>query len=878
LPVDQRSCTSPPLPTPHWGPTESGGLLTPAEEYPSVRDVCFQFATGSEPLNTRTRGWLEQAHDYLLHGANDQAGVIAAQLCAESRFQSLACLDGGSSSSSRNSLAEMHREACDLADVTLRSTLAREALEANEVRPLTYTMYGHLYDYFADELEHDVDQHDVQAAALQVIRQLESDIQTAAANAAHNLAQNAANEAGWYAQQEATNQQMASGYLDSIRGVERRIQATKLSLGVNEHQLEDRLSASLQGARDAFDDDIHNADATAKKQMVVDAGKGIFSIGLAVLSGPVAALSALKDSASTLAGDVFDYFRCSPIAIHAYDAINRHLGGVNSALSSHGLGTVNAYDIGSCDLNHLDCGHLDHDACDADKATITNALEQLSDFQAFVGSLDGLAQLSNIALDPNAEASATDLPRVALLRSSLGVIDASTSIQLFTEAATLGNVASDVNQLVALLTSKLDMLGNYYKAKLASQNFAVRRQMFVRQAARVNALAADTTAGAADSAARTAEWSAALEAYWERHMLDRCYVALLFYAQQSQALQFIALQKNRNLAGVLEQLQARRHSANEFKDLLILAHNHLTLQYANVLQSSNNCGGGCWSVVDFQLADLPANTFASDGSLTVSIDIPPTAGYGHVTYSDARVYLIGLEGAPVTLQFSKQGSSKVLDDDGNAWSFTHMSTNPPYRFGYEPDTCEATTRPLSGSNGNNLCNLNAVYVKYPPYGMWDVQVINAGALELSAVTAIRFAFLLSTVALDSTRVPSTDGVTVFKPGSDGQGVCVRESVAGHCRSGSSSVSPPALTPAPAAEDGASCASYPEFLPFVSAVGSACCSTTADCDSNGVPTSCTPKCAEVLLPMQRACADFLVVLGMQASIAAVAATCPAPGMC
>ena len=87
----------------------------------------------------------------------------------------------------------------------------------------------------------------------------------------------------------------------------------------------------------------------------------------------------------------------------------------------------------------------------------------------------------------------------------------------------------------------------------------------------------------------------------------------------------------------------------------------------------------------------------------------------------------------MTVEFSKRGSSQVMDNDGKVWSFTHMATTPPFRFGYEPDSCEATTRPLGGSGGNNLCDLHSVYVKYPPYGVWDLRVVNGESIDLSAV-------------------------------------------------------------------------------------------------------------------------------------------------
>ena len=106
---------------------------------------------------------------------------------------------------------------------------------------------------------------------------------------------------------------------------------------------------------------------------------------------------------------------------------------VNASLSGAGLGTVDAYDIAGCDLKHLDCGRLDAAACDKDKAKVRAGLEQLADVRKFVGSVGGLAALTNAVLDPAAAVSAADLPRVALLRATLGSIDASVGVSLFTE-------------------------------------------------------------------------------------------------------------------------------------------------------------------------------------------------------------------------------------------------------------------------------------------------------------------------------------------------------------------------------------------------------------------------------------------------------------
>jgi hypothetical protein len=41
------------------------------------------------------------------------------------------------------------------------------------------------------------------------------------------------------------------------------------------------------------------------------------------------------------------------------------------------------------------------------------------------------------------------------------------------------------------------------------------------------------------------------------------------------------------------------------------------------------------------------------------------------------------------------------------------------------------------------------------------------------------------------------------------------------------------------------------------VDAACCDDRGEACAGGMPSTCGPGCAAVLLPMQRACADFLV---------------------
>ena len=132
---------------------------------------------------------------------------------------------------------------------------------------------------------------------------------------------------------------------------------------------------------------------------------------------------------------------------------------------------------------------------------------------------------------------------------------------------------------------------------------------------------------------------------------------------------------------------------------------------------------------------------------TVSIGIPEQVGYSHVTFQDVRVYMLGVQPeAPVTITFIKRGVSKFLDETGKEWTFTHKDTNPAFNSGYEyrGTSCDITAWPAHGASGSLFCaDMHSVYMKYSPYGVWDVQVDDR-SLDFSAATGIRFAFKLAT--------------------------------------------------------------------------------------------------------------------------------------
>ena len=69
-----------------------------------------------------------------------------------------------------------------------------------------------------------------------------------------------------------------------------------------------------------------------------------------------------------------------------------------------------------------------------------------------------------------------------------------------------------------------------------------------------------------------------------------------------------------------------------------------------------------------------------------------------------------------------------------------------------------------------------------------------------------------------------------------------------------------------------CTSYPEFMAYSQEVTVACCDDASAPCVAGLPTACSDGCAAVLLPMQRACNDFLEMIGMQQTINTAAAMC------
>jgi hypothetical protein len=77
-----------------------------------------------------------------------------------------------------------------------------------------------------------------------------------------------------------------------------------------------------------------------------------------------------------------------------------------------------------------------------------------------------------------------------------------------------------------------------------------------------------------------------------------------------------------------------------------------------------------------------------------------------------------------------------------------------------------------------------------------------------------------------------------------------------------------------------CTDYNDMNTLLTPLNSECCDEPSEDCSSGYPATCNSGCAALLLPLQAACADFLVASPMlapvKAAIDTAAATCPASG--
>ena len=226
---------APSLPDPAW----TDGPATPAAEYPTVQDVCAAELRStrrrrSPPVGARivarTATWVDQMQDYYLQtgmeGGGGNALVIAAQLCAERRFETLTCLGGNAEAMAR--LVELHDQACAFADLLGRGALAGDAMRPNEVRPLSFNMYGQLFEDFEADLGHTLDQLKAAADGAATRTLVVEQARAVIAQREVDEAAGAAASAGLAARQQTAAAAQAAGYATTIQELEGAIQNKKL--------------------------------------------------------------------------------------------------------------------------------------------------------------------------------------------------------------------------------------------------------------------------------------------------------------------------------------------------------------------------------------------------------------------------------------------------------------------------------------------------------------------------------------------------------------------------------------------------------------------------------------------------------------------------
>jgi hypothetical protein len=475
--------------------------------------------------------------------------------------------------------------------------------------------------------------------------------------------------------------------------------------------------------------------------------------------------------------------------------------------------------------------------------------------------------LSAIAMSPQAgTVDPAQLPKVALLRTNVRSIDVSVGAAIFLDAAPAAHVKADVGQLVSLLLSKLDILSNWYKSKLASQDAAMRRAIQTHQANRAKQLVSQSV-----------KQNQALVDLYDTHLRDKCYIAFRFLRQQSQALSYLTLKHDTAFESTMARLRQNRMSIRQYHSLLKKTYLSLLRRWSDTAAGTNNCGGHCWSSVDYSLATLSQGaTFSASGHATIAIDMPVNVGYSHVTFSDVRVFLLGVDGqaqSTVTVNFFKVGESLFLDSQGQRWTFTHQATKPAFGFSYDVASCQLTESVVKAADGSNICNTNSLYMKYSPYGVWKIQV-RGSKQGLSSVTGIRFAFQLSL------KTRQTQSTILFD--SAGPSGCMTKPHATQCGAKSTVPAPPAAGLAPVLSKPSkctACSTMPAFTNCVNAVTHQCCDEPSEHCTNGQPSTCNADCAVELRAMMTTCKQFLAAPFMatvRKPLQAALAKCPQPG--
>eukprot|EP01045_Picozoa_sp_COSAG04_P012208 COSAG04_NODE_814_length_10091_cov_7.591873_9_plen_1027_part_00 len=438
------------------------------------------------------------------------------------------------------------------------------------------------------------------------------------------------------------------------------------------------------------------------------------------------------DTVGSIAGAVASYH--VPVVSQAAETVQEI-----ASIASYGLSVVDdAWDsVSSWFGRRLQdgCGDMDPATCQQMQDQRTRLQDKLRSAKRLIATVSTLATLNTQLLSQD-EIDSASLAKLDMSFLDLDLLNDQVLVDSF--SAALGDAAAtyetEVRQLVTLIRSKLEQTRSYYEAALSKHDSEQRRDLLGRRAARASQLVEQEQDRAAQLAATRDFFDAKLRAY--------SHIGLQYVIQEARAYEYLFLQPYTGLD--LDRLRGARMSGSEYQRFVAEAEADLQAAFSRTASQFNNGGSQSSGGLTFELADLPASqaTFAQTGEITLSISLPVDSDYYGVTFSDVRVFLVGLPAAgrtPVTINMIKAGTSVFKDQRGDKFRFTHDETNPPLRFVYDADRCT----PMSSSDGQLLSgNMEDIYIRYSPYGTWKLQVVGGSSLQLDAVTAIRFEFTL----------------------------------------------------------------------------------------------------------------------------------------
>ncbi len=575
-------------------------------------------------LATRARTWLDLASDYMMQTADENAAVIARQLCDENGFVDAVCVK--ISSGERQVLLELTQQSCVLADhLEKRVALGHSGsiLNTNQVQTLTYREYENLFDYFRQDMRDKIDRAGLQETALDIMAFVRTE----------RVEDNQAMQSIAIRRQQL-DQASADSYFAVIGDVQQAITQAQDALGISQASLKQTISSQLatqnsdleEAIRDeacvsdmleyipGVDEDMLSGNMDlctdnfhAKLEIAEAVVKTVSSIAAVVVAGPVVAtVGAVAAVAHNLVDD-------EDFKANAFDVLEL-VGQLHS------------------DLN-TECGTLDVDECERLNAAVNDSRDSLQRAQQSMASLQDLMRLNELLTVRGSTVTAADLPNIAYLGMQLNQMESKFDVQVLRDSAEHESTDAAMAELFSMIQQKIKLMKDFYQAKLAAQDQQMVQDLLGNRIAQAERDASEIDQDAGEA-------RAVLNAQLHSEQL----LAAQLLMAQIRAYEFMFLTDYINTAHFLDSLRSTRLDPNDILTVLEETQMDLTTQWLSETQARDNCGTAFCSTVEISLADLPGTAFADTGSVTLSIQPPEAPGYSHLVYGGTpRVFLMGLD-------------------------------------------------------------------------------------------------------------------------------------------------------------------------------------------------------------------------------------------